>query len=95
MLNYETEQMTREDIASATYNAVESLAESKVKMGVLDEDSFERIKESIEAARSGRTLESLRRKETLEEEELYPKRKLPLQYMTLRLVGEIIRHALA
>ncbi|MEM1517055.1 MAG: TIGR04190 family B12-binding domain/radical SAM domain protein, partial [Thermofilum sp.] len=59
----------------------------------LGEEEFSRIKASVEAARSGQHVKSFREKETLREDELYPKRKIPLQYMTLRLVGEIIRYA--
>ena len=95
MLNYETDWMTREEIALATYNAVESLAESKLKLGLIEEKDFERILASIRAAKSGQPPSTLHEKETLKEEELYPKRKLPLQYMTLKLAAEIAWHALA
>ncbi|MEM4015312.1 MAG: TIGR04190 family B12-binding domain/radical SAM domain protein [Thermofilum sp.] len=93
MLNYETELMSREQVAEATYNAVLSLTEAKLQLGLLGEEEFSRIKASVEAARSGQHVKSFREKETLREDELYPKRKIPLQYMTLRLVGEIIRYA--
>ena len=37
MLNYETQWLTRREIAEATYNAVENLAKSKHKVGLIDD----------------------------------------------------------
>lgn len=95
MLNYETDTMSREQVAEATYNAVLSLAETKLRLGLLNEEEFDRIKASVEAARSNQRVSTFWEKETLKEDELYPRRRIPLQYMTLRLVGEIIRYAVA
>lgn len=95
MLNYETVSMTREQIAAATYNAVLSLTEAKFRLGLISEDEVNSIRSSVESAKIGQPLKRTFEKETLREEELYPKRKVPLQYMTLRLISEIIKSAFA
>lgn len=94
MLNYETDFMTREHIAEATYNAVESLTRAKHTAGVIDEKYFESVLESISNIRKGKPIQGLNSKETLKEEELYPIRKLWITYLTPRSLGEIIRYSL-
>ncbi len=91
MLNYETDWMNRREIADATYNAVESLTRAKLLAGVIDEEYYESVMESIENARKGRPKHELGSKETLREEELYPVRRFVIRYFTLRSLAEIVK----
>lgn len=92
MLNYETRWMTRAEIAAATYNAVESLATSKYRAGVIDEEYFREVMESIQLARRGGRPKILDSKETLREEELYPMKALNLSYLTPKVILEIAKY---
>jgi hypothetical protein len=51
MLNYETQWLTRREIAEATYNAVENLAKSKHKVGLIDDEYYAAVIQSINLAR--------------------------------------------
>ena len=51
MLSYETDQLTREDIVVATYEAAEEMNRLKYEHGLIDEETFERIIERIESSR--------------------------------------------
>ncbi|AFA40232.1 Fe-S oxidoreductase [Pyrobaculum oguniense TE7] len=93
MLNYETTTMTRSQIAEATYNAVESLAKAKYAAGVIDDKYLDAILETVKNARNGVPPAGLNSKETVREEELYPK-KFWISYLTPRSVAEIIRYSL-
>jgi B12-binding domain/radical SAM domain protein len=93
MLNYETEWMDREAIARATYKAVLSLLDSKHKLGVIGDDYYREVRQSVLAAMSGAPPSIPDSKETLREEELYPKHSL-LRYITPKLVREIIVYKL-
>lgn len=93
MLNYETTTMTRSQIAEATYNAVESLARAKYAAGVIDSEYLGAVLEAVKNARGGAPPAGLNSKETVREEELYPK-KFWISYLTPRSVAEIIRYSL-
>jgi len=93
MLNYETEWMDREAIARATYRAVLSLLESKHKLGVIDEDYYKEVKQSVHEAMNGTPSVISDSKETLREDELYPRHSL-LRYITPRLIREIVVYKL-
>jgi len=93
MLNYETEWMDREAIARATYKAVLSLLDSKHKLGVVSDGYYREVRRSVLEAMSGAPPSIPDSKETLREEELYPKHSL-LRYLTPKLVREIIVYKL-
>ncbi len=93
MLNYETEWMDREAIARATYKAVLSLMDSKHKLGVIGDDYYREVRQIVIEAMSGTPPSTLHSKETLREEELYPKHNL-LRYVTPKLVREIVVYKL-
>jgi len=90
MLNYETNWMSRSEIAEATYNAVESLVRAKFATGVIDQEYYNYLIESINNARRGQPRYGLDSKETLKEEELYPVKSM--SYLTPRLIMEILRY---
>jgi B12-binding domain/radical SAM domain protein len=92
MLNYETLWMTRREIAEATYNAVESLAESKHSCGIMDDEYYSAVVQSINLARQRKKPGVFDSKETLREEELYPTRRTMLSYLTPRLAWEIVKY---
>ena len=92
MLNYETQWLTRREIAEATYNAVESLAKSKHKVGLIDDEYYAAVIQSISLARQMKKAGVFDSKETLKEEELYPMKKIVLSYLTPRLAWEIIKY---
>jgi B12-binding domain/radical SAM domain protein len=92
MLNYETQWLTRREIAEATYNAVESLAKSKHKVGLIDDEYYATVIQSISLARQMKKAGVFDSKETIKEEELYPKKKTALSYLTPRLAWEIIKY---
>ncbi|MEZ0346702.1 MAG: TIGR04190 family B12-binding domain/radical SAM domain protein [Infirmifilum sp.] len=94
MLNYETKWMTRKQVAEATYNSVESLTKAKFKAGVIDEEYYRQVLDSITNIRAGIPKQGLNSKETLDEEELYPIRKLWVRYLTLRSLAEIIYYSI-
>ena len=94
MLNYETEWMTRVQIAEATYNAVESLTRAKYEAGVISKDYMEDVLDSIRRIRSGQPRLGLDSKETLREEELYPARKLWITYLTPRSLAELMLYSI-
>ncbi len=60
MLNYETQWLTRREIAEATYNAVENLAKSKHKVGLIDDEYYAAVIQSISLARQMKKSRSLR-----------------------------------
>lgn len=95
MLNYETKWMTRRQIAEATYNACELLATSKYKLGIIDEKTFYELVESIKCARAGQPKRIEDEKETLKESELYPQKHLPINYLTPKLLWEIVKWGVA
>jgi hypothetical protein len=51
MLNYETPWLTKREIAEATYNAVENLAKSKHEVGLIDDEYYAAVIQSISLAR--------------------------------------------
>ncbi|MBN2008629.1 TIGR04190 family B12-binding domain/radical SAM domain protein [candidate division KSB1 bacterium] len=51
-LNYETEWMTREQIVNVTYEAGQRLNEVKYRHGVIDVDTYEKVKEKITLAKT-------------------------------------------
>jgi len=91
MLNYETECMTRRDVAEATYNAVEALTRAKFTAGIIDEEYYNSVVESISNVRKGAPKYGLDSKETLKEEELYPAKRLAISYLTARSIAEILK----
>ncbi len=96
MLNYETLWLDRPGIARATYNAAEELARAKHEAGVMGDDEYRRLVESIEKARRGLLAGIGDEKETVSEEELYPgKKRLPVSTMTPRLIAEVAFWTLA
>jgi len=88
MLNYETLWLDRPGVAMATYNAAEELARVKHGLGLLEEEAFEKLVDSIEKARRGLTTGLSGEKETVEEDELYPRKKIPLGTLRPRLLAE-------
>ncbi|MFZ8837757.1 MAG: radical SAM protein [Pyrobaculum sp.] len=50
MFNYETQWLTRREIAEATYNAVENLAKSKHEVGLIDDEYYAAVIQSISLA---------------------------------------------
>ena len=91
MLNYGTQWLTRREIAEATYNAVESLAKSKHKVGLIDE-YYAAVIQSISLARQMKKAGVFNSKETLKKDELYPKKKTVFSFLTPRLAWEIIKY---
>ncbi len=96
MLNYETLWLDRPGIARATYNAAEELARAKHEAGVMGDEEYEKLLDSIERARRGLITGIVDEKETVSEEELYPgKKRLPISTMTPRLIAEVAFWTLA
>ncbi len=91
MLNYETFLLDRRGIALATYNAVESLLKAKFSLGVVDEEHYTSISESIKRARENIASNELTAKETTRIDELYPSRKLLFRGIKTKLILEYIK----
>ncbi|CAD7774689.1 B12 binding domain protein [Candidatus Methanoperedenaceae archaeon GB37] len=82
-LNYETEWMTRDEIARASYVAAEKLVELKIENGIVEEDSgsqtIQLIREARRMVTSGKgSTESITMRETVPEGDLYPSKNLLL-----------------
>ncbi|HDH07101.1 MAG TPA: TIGR04190 family B12-binding domain/radical SAM domain protein, partial [Thermoproteales archaeon] len=54
MLNYETKWLKREEIALLSYNVVEKLYKIKLEKGIISEEEFKKLTESIKQARERR-----------------------------------------
>ncbi|GAB6148212.1 hypothetical protein JCM10135_07540 [Stetteria hydrogenophila] len=86
MLNYETEWLTREGVAEATYTAVEGLTRVKARYGIITEEDAEEMIESIARARAREPTPDLLERETLPRGELYPSRAF-LKSLTPKALG--------
>ena len=83
MLNYETQYLSRRDIAKSTYQAVKILIKSKYEKGLMDHETYERIMKTVNIRERGVIPElSLDSRILATLKELYPSRSL---IMSLKL----------